>query len=110
MGGKKSARWKTNRCRLGDFRFVSRGLSGFSFPLRLQHGGNRSITGVGRPLFHQSRSEEHTSELQSPMYLVCRLLLEKKKIKKLLQTKNHRKHNIYFNYLSSTNYHSNYNF
>src|SRR5437763_13359999 len=27
------------------------------------------------------RSEEHTSELQSPMYLVCRLLLEKKKTK-----------------------------
>src|SRR5437762_9766612 len=26
------------------------------------------------------RSEEHTSELQSPMYLVCRLLLEKKKM------------------------------
>src|SRR5437879_9631050 len=28
---------------------------------------------------HGLRSEEHTSELQSPMYLVCRLLLEKKK-------------------------------
>src|SRR5437879_11504701 len=28
---------------------------------------------------HVRRSEEHTSELQSPMYLVCRLLLEKKK-------------------------------
>src|SRR5437762_12445451 len=28
-----------------------------------------------------NRSEEHTSELQSPMYLVCRLLLEKKKKK-----------------------------
>src|SRR5437879_8085347 len=28
---------------------------------------------------HYPRSEEHTSELQSPMYLVCRLLLEKKK-------------------------------
>src|SRR5437879_13053145 len=26
-----------------------------------------------------ARSEEHTSELQSPMYLVCRILLEKKK-------------------------------
>src|SRR5437879_10344510 len=26
----------------------------------------------------KDRSEEHTSELQSPMYLVCRLLLEKK--------------------------------
>src|SRR5437879_1832190 len=32
-----------------------------------------------RPLF---RSEEHTSELQSPMYLVCRLLLEKKNNKR----------------------------
>src|SRR5437764_10026101 len=29
----------------------------------------------------RARSEEHTSELQSPMYLVCRLLLEKKKIR-----------------------------
>src|SRR5437762_10794240 len=51
--------------------------------------------GEGTPKFHRSirrsmgsntnqikgevRSEEHTSELQSPMYLVCRLLLEKKK-------------------------------
>src|SRR5437763_15237822 len=31
------------------------------------------------PLMFLVRSEEHTSELQSPMYLVCRLLLEKKK-------------------------------
>src|SRR5437764_3226272 len=46
--------------------------------------------GDGRPCGHgrlpaagaASRSEEHTSELQSPMYLVCRLLLEKKKKKK----------------------------
>src|SRR5438552_10239063 len=30
-----------------------------------------------------SRSEEHTSELQSPDHLVCRLLLEKKKKKKI---------------------------
>src|SRR5437879_1769225 len=35
------------------------------------------------PVYDQyTRSEEHTSELQSPMYLVCRLLLEKKKKKK----------------------------
>src|SRR5438445_5344242 len=32
------------------------------------------------------RSEEHTSELQSRQYLVCRLLLEKKKKKRLIQT------------------------
>src|SRR5205807_5163848 len=31
---------------------------------------------------HADRSEEHTSELQSPCNLVCRLLLEKKKKKK----------------------------
>src|SRR5574337_2097822 len=33
---------------------------------------------------HLPRSEEHTSELQSPLNLVCRLLLEKKKIDELL--------------------------
>src|SRR3712207_7961335 len=32
-----------------------------------------------RPAADQERSEEHTSELQSRQYLVCRLLLEKKK-------------------------------
>src|SRR5437879_9141731 len=32
----------------------------------------------GRMEYRHCRSEEHTSELQSPMYLVCRLLLEKK--------------------------------
>src|SRR2546426_10865103 len=35
-----------------------------------------------RPLL-EMRSEEHTSELQSPCNLVCRLLLEKKKKKKV---------------------------
>src|SRR3712207_8127031 len=35
---------------------------------------NALITG-----FAENRSEEHTSELQSRQYLVCRLLLEKKK-------------------------------
>src|SRR3712207_6994134 len=34
------------------------------------------LAGVGR---QRLRSEEHTSELQSRQYLVCRLLLEKKK-------------------------------
>src|SRR5438552_10049272 len=36
---------------------------------------------LGRPV--EKRSEEHTSELQSPDHLVCRLLLEKKKKKKI---------------------------
>src|SRR3712207_8529133 len=34
---------------------------------------------LGTPQAGRSRSEEHTSELQSRQYLVCRLLLEKKK-------------------------------
>src|SRR2546425_1754806 len=34
----------------------------------------------------ENRSEEHTSELQSLAYLVCRLLLEKKKTKRTQQT------------------------
>src|SRR5258708_16559385 len=36
------------------------------------------------------RSEEHTSELQSPDHLVCRLLLEKKKTKLINTSKQHR--------------------
>src|SRR2546425_7519236 len=40
---------------------------------------------VGDPAFYYGRSEEHTSELQSLAYLVCRLLLEKKKKIKLLE-------------------------
>src|SRR5256885_12216794 len=40
-------------------------------------GADHELHATGRQLF---RSEEHTSELQSPCNLVCRLLLEKKKI------------------------------
>src|SRR5215216_7367813 len=40
-------------------------------------GSPRAVSHCGRRL----RSEEHTSELQSPDHLVCRLLLEKKKTK-----------------------------
>src|SRR2546429_1554977 len=37
------------------------------------------------PTVDEARSEEHTSELQSRLHLVCRLLLEKKKISKQIQ-------------------------
>src|SRR5947209_17245357 len=45
--------------------------------------GLRSHWRMGQSAFcsHRLRSEEHTSELQSRQYLVCRLLLEKKKKK-----------------------------
>src|SRR2546425_8800960 len=46
--------------------------------LLLAEGGGRGISERLRLRVHL-RSEEHTSELQSLAYLVCRLLLEKKK-------------------------------
>src|SRR3712207_7629885 len=42
----------------------------------------------GAPVRLDRRSEEHTSELQSRQYLVCRLLLEKKKTHDTLYTYN----------------------
>src|SRR6266581_8861198 len=59
-------------------------------PCRRQHRARLMMIG-------DHRSEEHTSELQSPVHLVCRLLLEKKKtnnnniqiiVKKYHQNKN----------------------
>src|SRR5437879_11550711 len=47
--------------------------------LRNRHAGGEGPVDSGRSDLLGGRSEEHTSELQSPMYLVCRLLLEKKK-------------------------------
>src|SRR6267154_5036554 len=41
--------------------------------------GTRASPPPPRPGHRRGRSEEHTSELQSPVHLVCRLLLEKKK-------------------------------
>src|SRR5260370_41154596 len=50
------------------------------------------LSGLDQPWLHrayvraEARSEEHTSELQSHLNLVCRLLLEKKKKKKTAQS------------------------
>src|SRR3989454_2469939 len=56
-----------------------------ALPISLSGGGRRrqrhqpDDRGWHGPRRHIARSEEHTSELQSPCNLVCRLLLEKKK-------------------------------
>src|SRR3712207_7311108 len=74
---------------------AARGTGGSRSPRRRRGGGRWPAAhrcGRGRPARRRGRapgrrgaprSEEHTSELQSRQYLVCRLLLEKKK--KLLQ-------------------------
>src|SRR5947208_10252282 len=58
------------------------------FRSRAVIGGGVADRGTADPVpvaleRHAERSEEHTSELQSPDHLVCRLLLEKKKRKRL---------------------------
>src|SRR3712207_8310473 len=45
---------------------------------QVRHGRQLAVHRDAAGLRERSRSEEHTSELQSRQYLVCRLLLEKK--------------------------------
>src|SRR5437879_9253453 len=56
-----------------DFPLLPWGLAEVDIPTVIFHTDPYAYT------HRRVRSEEHTSELQSPMYLVCRLLLEKKK-------------------------------
>src|SRR2546429_6969025 len=56
------------------------GKAQFPFPVRLsQHGLDRGPQERVFRVRDRQRSEEHTSELQSRLHLVCRLLLGKKK-------------------------------
>src|SRR2546422_2975158 len=72
----------TRRARVGD-----RGSPGTS-PASASRARRHGRSAFGRrarrraPRRTRDRSEEHTSELQSRLHLVCRLLLEKKKKKK----------------------------
>src|SRR5207244_13016844 len=53
-----------------------------AFTLRADHVPSRTMRLESSRSVHEPRSEEHTSELQSPDHLVCRLLLEKKNNRK----------------------------
>src|SRR5437879_12741838 len=68
-GGKKSTTYELEVLTRGGRRIK------LEINTRLIYSNGQPVgaQGIGR-----DRSEEHTSELQSPMYLVCRLLLEKK--------------------------------
>src|SRR3712207_7845211 len=73
----------------------------------LQHG-RQDVGMVRQPLYplavlepSRGRSEEHTSELQSRQYLVCRLLLEKKKNYLFIFYYHTRSHNSYY-YISTS--------
>src|SRR5438105_15622043 len=69
--------------RSSDLVTASGGVSSIDDLLKLKAVGETGVDSVivGRALYERrfTRSEEHTSELQSRVDLVCRLLLEKKK-------------------------------
>src|SRR5690348_18191817 len=75
----------------GNSAMISEGdwASGRSLAEEIAH---RSHVGISHHWDRPGRSEEHTSELQSPVHLVCRLLLEKKK------KTNHNQQNPNINY------------
>src|SRR5258708_21481630 len=58
----------------------------YPHPTRVRRRRRVNEARDGLPVHGASRSEEHTSELQSPDHLVCRLLLEKKKKKNRVTT------------------------
>src|SRR3712207_7298414 len=64
---------------LVDARRQGRDHEGDLQPARGLAVGDAAAAGLEELALRASRSEEHTSELQSRQYLVCRLLLEKKK-------------------------------
>src|SRR5690242_21600424 len=67
--------------------FRSGGPAHAAQPRRRGAAGRADAAVRGGHLRRGAKSEEHTSELQSHVNLVCRLLLEKKKTKKLTRTR-----------------------
>src|SRR5256885_12024966 len=69
------------RSTLFPYTTLSRSQAYLAMVLHLKRGDRLEQRGLLRRLADMQRSEEHTSELQSPCNLVCRLLLEKKKVR-----------------------------
>src|SRR5207244_6983661 len=59
----------------------------FGFGVVFSDATQDTLAEADHETYQEMRSEEHTSELQSPDHLVCRLLLEKKKKEKKRDTK-----------------------
>src|SRR5947209_10808964 len=79
LGGSPAFGADSGVYRFGQWRFANRARLEVLEPIGRDGFLHRFLAARGPGLHH--RSEEHTSELQSRQYLVCRLLLEKKKKK-----------------------------
>src|SRR3712207_7915471 len=83
----------TTRCWIWSSPTGRRGGSSCATCAVARSAGTPRTPSFSAPAATATRSEEHTSELQSRQYLVCRLLLEKKKKQPLLysvQTQDHK--------------------
>src|SRR2546426_8433861 len=73
-----------SQCRLGEIYFakgmLDEALANVSKAIEMAEDIRKQMD-QSLAMYYANRSEEHTSELQSPCNLVCRLLLEKKKNK-----------------------------
>src|SRR5260370_32349682 len=69
------------RLKVGDLEVTAPYDGTGAFDPHWLNGTKATMDGVAKALHEDPRSEEHTSELQSHLNLVCRLLLEKKKKK-----------------------------
>src|SRR6266550_5566814 len=85
---RSTTRTRERRC-LGCARLAADAYANFDRDVERLHGDDPAVDPLGGVLPQPCgfpltlvRSEEHTSELQSRLHLVCRLLLEKKKKKK----------------------------
>src|SRR2546429_3724391 len=91
--------------RLNSPRGITSFCPGKKFSTILPHTKSNS---PGRNAEYKPRSEEHTSELQSRLHLVCRLLLEKKKNNQPLQSQSNEIYRVLNNSccpkISTTNY------
>src|SRR5258708_15097750 len=80
------ARFDMARCASGGI-ILSSVVTRYQLGFDLHAGSVIAPSSAATP--HGTRSEEHTSELQSPDHLVCRLLLEKKKKNERSRGSNH---------------------
>src|SRR3712207_8722641 len=84
--------FRSARVRISSSRSASRSIRTISEPLKFSPCSMK-LAIVPAPRV-EPRSEEHTSELQSRQYLVCRLLLEKKKKQQTTPITDKPKHSV----------------
>src|SRR3712207_7835469 len=73
-----TVKWYNDQKGFGFIQPDNGGKDVFVHATALERAGMRGLVEGQKVAFDTQRSEEHTSELQSRQYLVCRLLLEKK--------------------------------